>query len=307
MAKRRKSSPAGDPAAPTGVAAQQAKTPAKVAPVVEEQVPLPVEEQDPGDMERVEAESVEESQEESSATVLEPSQVLHRKTEIVLDEEGDVKKASISDQIVDRSEGDFPTKHYDVTSGEFEVDIEVRPNPEGSPERCRPCLILYDKQKTRVAEIDLPDFRTLALELADFQMVLNQNLAESARQSKIKGMRKDLGDRNPTEGIRPYRFTEQGDSGLVAEYHKLRGRTPEDGRDDWIERHEAAFAALPEELLSMGFPGIDDPSSLSEEERRAITADRPMEDLKPIVRQMETQIKIEKDFAKEETVGVQQR
>ena len=307
MAKRRKSSPAGDPNAPAGVAAQAKETPTKAAPVVEEKVPLPVEEQDPGDMEGPEniltdaqAMSDEEvASIESRDKAKVPPQAAVEVVEAIIPAEEVLR--------VMQDQGDFPTKHYDVTSGEFEVDIEVRPNPEGSPERCRPCLVLYDKQKTRVAEIDLPDFRTLALELADFQMVLNQKLAESARQSKIKGMRKALGDRNPTEDIRPYRFTEQGDSGLVAEYHKLRGRIAEDGRDDWIERHEAAFAELPEELLSMGFPGIDDPSSLSEAERRAITADRPMEDLKPIVRQMETQIKIEKDFAKEETVGVVQR
>lgn len=219
-------------------------------------------------------------------------------------------------------EGPVPTpspRAYDIASGAYDLDLEVLERAKSpTSERYYPQLVIYDKEtKERVAVVSLPDFRALACEFADFQMVFNQKLAESARLTKAKRLRKDLGDLNPTSGIRPYRLIAEGKSGLMERYKarhralaaKERPPQEEEAKKALIERHEKAFIKLPYDLLDMGFPGIDDPSSLSVDERLAITRDRDMEELLMIVRQMESQLRIQEKFGKkkEETDNGNQR
>lgn len=187
-------------------------------------------------------------------------------------------------------------KEYNITGGDHTIDIETMENGEDAIERYRPVIVVYNKEGKREAEIDLPEFRTLAYTMADLQMVLNLKMAESARLAKTKQIRKDLGEPNHTANIRPHRLIEQGISDIRQKMSAIPSKTEIQEREEWIRRHEEAFQQLPVDSLHMGFPGIRDPEILSENERQIMTGDRSLEELKSIVRQMEWKVNISNKY-----------
>jgi len=153
----------------------------------------------------------------------------------------------------------------------------------------RPRLVIYDKETSEdKVMVDLTNFTDLAIVLHDAHVLGNESIDTSAWLSRTKQLRKNMGIPNHMDGIVP--------PDCVNEMMNvpLKGFT---SADEWLARFDKAAKDLPaSDVADIAYKEMPGVATSNEADRRSYLEQKDLKDLASMVRQMETLVRIGREW-----------